>query len=93
MLRWIPSSSGLCRMGMAVSRKVSKRAVERNRIKRSIRESFRSARTTLPPLDILVVARTSAATTSNALLRDDLGNAWSRLHALKQALPPGTIDG
>jgi ribonuclease P protein component len=52
-LRWMAGSSGSCRLGMAVSRKVSKRAVERNRIKRVIRESFRAERETLPTFDIL----------------------------------------
>lgn len=37
------------RLGMAVSRRVSKLAVVRNRIRRQIRESFRLRRGGLPP--------------------------------------------
>lgn len=80
-------------MGLAVSRKVSKRAVERNRIKRVIRESFRVWRGSLPTLDILVIARISATSADNTMLRDDLERAWQTLKALKQAPAPGTIGG
>lgn len=93
LLRWIESPSGAARLGLAVSRKVSKRAVERNRIKRIIRESFRAQRGTLPPFDVLVIARMSATTSSNPLLHADLQNAWQKLKALKQAAAPGTIGG
>ncbi|TAN05654.1 MAG: ribonuclease P protein component [Rhodanobacteraceae bacterium] len=92
-LRWTPRSAGACRLGLAVSRKVSKLAVERNRIKRTIRESFRAERDALPALDILVIARASAAGDSNRGLREDLQVAWSRLQALKPPPASVTIDG
>lgn len=76
---------------MAVSRKVSTRAVVRNRIKRVVRESFRQRRVRLPALDVLVIAQTAAATTENAGLRDDLERAWRRVQALKPPAAPGTI--
>ena len=44
-----------------MSRKVSKRAVERNRIKRQIRESFRLNRKILRGMDCVVVAKKAAA--------------------------------
>lgn len=86
-------SSGSCRLGMAVSRKVSKRAVERNRIKRVIRESFRAERETLPTFDILVIARASAAAEPRGALRADLQRAWLKLKALKPPPASATIDG
>ncbi|HEX7370508.1 MAG TPA: ribonuclease P protein component [Rhodanobacteraceae bacterium] len=92
-LRWIVSPKGFARMGLAVSRKVSKRAVERNRIKRLLRESFRVQREALPPLDILVIARTSAAATDSSMLRADIERAWHRLQALKPPSAPATIGG
>lgn len=92
LLRWLESSEGAPRLGLAVSRKVSKRAVERNRIKRVIRESFRVERETLPTFDVLVIARTSAADTPSPTLHVDLGRAWQTLKALKQTPAPGTID-
>lgn len=93
LLRWVESPSGAARLGLAVSRKVSKRAVERNRVKRVIRESFRAQREMLPPLDVLVIARMSAAAFANPLLHADLQRAWQKLKALKQAAAPGTIGG
>lgn len=92
-LRWIGLGHAGARVGLAVSRKVSKRAVVRNRIKRTIRESFRSRRDALPALDILVIARTAAAVAAAVDLRDDLANGWHQLEALKQSAAPGTIGG
>ena len=81
------------RVGLAVSRRVSKRAVERNRIKRQVRESFRRCRVELPALDVMVVARGSAASQDNATLRADLDRLWQRLAALKPSPSAGTIAG
>jgi len=46
--------SGAPRLGLLVSRKHSPRAVERNRIKRCIREAFRHSQGALGALDVLV---------------------------------------
>ena len=92
-LRWIESPQRFARLGLAVSRKVSKRAVDRNRIKRVVRESFRTQRDRLPAQDVLVIARSSAAATDNAALRADLELAWQKLEALKRTSAPGTIGG
>lgn len=93
LLRWRTGPEGNARLGLAVSRKVSKRAVERNRIKRVVRESFRAEREGLPALDILVIAHASAAGTPNPDLFADLGLAWRKLKTLKPTPAPGTIGG
>jgi ribonuclease P protein component len=46
--------NGAPRLGLLVTRQHSARAVERNRIKRCIREAFRLAQETLGALDVLV---------------------------------------
>ena len=69
------------RLGIAVSRRVSKLAVVRNRIRRVIRESYRLHRAQLPKLDVLVIARVLASDRSNAQLRADLWTIWQRLGA------------
>jgi ribonuclease P protein component len=83
---------GFCRLGLAVSRKVSPLAVERNRIKRQCRESFRLARAAgLPDADYILVARLDAARQSSAVLRADLDALWRRCAALKPPAPAGTM--
>lgn len=49
-----PNDCGHPRLGLAVSRKAAKKAVDRNRIKRSIRESFRQQVRVLPDVDFVV---------------------------------------
>lgn len=93
LLRGLPSIRSHARLGLAVSRKVSKHAVARNRIKRIIRESFRLRREALPALDVLVIARPSAAVATNPALHTDLDDAWQKLQALKPRATPGTIGG
>lgn len=86
-----PRDGGVCRLGMAVSRKVSPEAVVRNRIKRQIRESFRLRRPKLPAADLVVVARPAAAALDRAELRAELALLWSRAEALPLPAPAGTI--
>lgn len=53
-----PSDTGESRLAVAVTTKLEKRAVVRNRIKRRIREVFRASRGDFAqPIDIVVVAR------------------------------------
>lgn len=91
LIRYRASDAAACRMGLAVSRRVSKRAVIRNRIKRVARESFRHARAMLPAIDLVLIARGEAAQAPNEALRADLDAAWPRLKSLKRAAAPGTI--
>lgn len=81
------------RLGMAVSRRVSLRATQRNRIKRVIRESFRDTRNALPEADILIIARPGAAAVDNATLRAELARCWQRVAALKRSPASGTMSG
>jgi len=67
------------RLGLAVSRRVSKLAVQRNRLKRLARESFRRNRSALAPVDILIIARSAAVTAPGSELLADLELLWSRL--------------
>jgi len=79
-----PSAHPGSRMGLAVSRKVDRRAVGRNRIKRIVRESFRHWRAIDAAaggvaLDIVVLARPAAAAADNQRLFSSLGHHWTSL--------------
>lgn len=72
------------RLGLAVSRQVDRRAVERNRLKRIVRESFRGHYTPEhdpQPADFVVLPRRAAVSTSNGQLRDRLARHWARIDA------------
>ena len=76
------------RLGLAVSRKVDKRAVERNRLKRALREQFRQLRPNLPGGDYVVVARPPATRQPQALRQ-----AFVRALIRAGALPPPATTG
>ena len=69
---------GWARVGLTVSSKVGG-AVVRNRIKRRLREAVRLEFCELPPVDLVLVARASAATASVADLRGWLRRAGARM--------------
>lgn len=67
------------RLGLAIGRRVSPRAVDRNRIKRIARESFRHHQHQLPPVDIVLMARPSARHGSRETLYASLAGLWQRV--------------
>ena len=74
-----PSGQPAPRLGLAVSKKAARLANQRNRIKRVVRESFRTAAPGLPPVDIVVIARPGAANRSNGEIRSSITSHWKRL--------------
>lgn len=80
---------GFARLGQVVSRKVDRRAVQRNRIKRLVRESFRLQRATVlqdgslgvnSGVDYIVLAQRQAARESNnQLLRSSIDHLWQQI--------------
>lgn len=69
----------MARLGTAVSKKVRKRAVDRNRIKRIVRDSFRLRAPTLPALDVVISISTRRPLRDEADLRLALGRLWDIL--------------
>jgi len=72
------------RLGLAISKKNAKRAVDRNRIKRIIRESFRLNRDKLPGLDLVVMAKPIAKNAENSQIFDSLAQHWNKLGQIIQ---------
>lgn len=78
------------RLGMAVSRQVDRRAVERNRLKRIIRESFRQhylSNSKHPAVDIVVLPRREAVSICNRRLFDQLSRHWQRIDKRASIVP------
>ncbi|MDF1562517.1 MAG: ribonuclease P protein component [Deltaproteobacteria bacterium] len=76
----LPNGLGHRRLGVTVSTRVSKRAVDRNRIKRHLREAFRKERGCLPPsCDVVLIARGAALEASHAQLVAAFTEAARRL--------------
>lgn len=75
-----PNQKPHARLGIIISKHRVRRAVDRNRIKRAIRESFRHHKETLKGLDIIVLIRSECTPLSsqsgNLALRDDIDNLW-----------------
>lgn len=67
------------RLGLAVPKRILPRAVDRNRVKRLIRESFRRHRAQLPPLDLVVALRGRKQRGTPADLTAVLEALWQRL--------------
>lgn len=82
----VPNSA---KIGFVVSTKIHKRAVQRNRIKRVARETFRLIFKENPELSsvlnkymsFVVVAKSSATGASNKELRDDILEAIKKIKA------------
>lgn len=73
-----PNTTGHARLGLAVSKKAAPDAVDRNRIKRHVREHFRTS-PALPALDFVVSARSAAAAAPAAALRASLAHHWLKV--------------
>lgn len=76
---------GFPRLGMAIAKKALRRAHERNRIRRLVRESFRHHQATLPAVDLVLMCRSDVLHMSNAELFQQLEGLWLRLHKLYSA--------
>ena len=66
------------RLGLAISRRAAKRAVDRNKLKRLARESFR-LQEQLPGWDFIVMAKLGAARADKTVLRASLDRHFERL--------------
>lgn len=74
-----PNTLENARLGMAISKRVLKNAVDRNRIKRIVRESFRCHQQELSGLDIVVMCRNEVKQLANEELFDSLNTHWQRI--------------
>ncbi len=67
------------RLGLVIGKKSVKLSVERNRIKRQIRETFRHHQSDLVGWDIVIIARKGLADLDNPELAKQFAKLWKRL--------------
>ena len=79
------NSKNIARLGMAVPKKHLPKANDRNRIKRIIRESFRTTQALLTGLDVVVVLKGTEKTSDNRLFRQTLEKHWKKVLVCKDS--------
>ncbi|MEN3111023.1 ribonuclease P protein component [Uliginosibacterium paludis] len=79
VLHYKPSEYACARLGVVVAKKLARRAVLRNLIKRMAREHFRHTREILPCHDMILRLNAPAKAVSKAELRGDLAGLFRRL--------------
>lgn len=67
------------RLGFVIAKKQIKHAVQRNRIKRLVRESFRHHQHEMPALDYIILARSGLIELDNQQIREMIDGLWFRL--------------
>ncbi len=73
------------RLGLVIPKKVLKRAVWRNRIKRIARETFRLNQHSLPNIDLVVIAKPKIGEISNSELSEIFKQLWLQIsHRLEK---------
>ena len=73
------------RVGLVVSKKVSKKAVVRNIIKRQVRETFRQQQASFGSVDFVIVAKAPLAELAAGMIPVNLQPLWSK--AIKRCKP------
>ena len=77
------------RLGLALSKKTIAKAHDRNRLKRLLREAFRT-QNNLPALDMIFLARIGAGRVHRSIVAANLAKLWQQVRAIG-TVPHGTI--
>lgn len=75
------SNSKEARLGLAISKKAVPLSVDRNRLKRQIRESFRLHHRQLPGVDLVILVKPGSRPLTALLLSQSLERLWTRIAA------------
>ena len=74
-----PNTNNSKRIGFAVAKKRVKLAVQRNRIKRLVRESFRLNQHTIPNVDIVVMVKSGIDSLENKEIHEQIEKIWQKI--------------
>lgn len=83
------NDTGRARLGLVIAKKNCRLAVDRNRLKRIIRESFRAHQEALRGLDIVVMNKKGAEGLNKRQLFDSLAAHWQRCRPATGGTQPG----
>lgn len=72
-------TESIARLGVTVSKKVSKSAVRRNQIKRIVKEFYRLHQIDLIPVDLVITAKPTCKEADKPELWQDLQDLWRKL--------------
>ncbi|WP_111498412.1 MULTISPECIES: ribonuclease P protein component [Marinobacter] len=84
-----PNNLGRARVGLIFSKKNLRLAVQRNRVKRLVRETFRQ-HDDLPAMDIVVLGRPGLAELDNPTIHRILNELWQRLRRKARKAEPAS---
>jgi ribonuclease P protein component len=80
-----PNQQSVARLGIIIGKRHVKRAVDRNLLRRLIRESFRHLQAQLKGLDIIVLMRSEWCPLGTRIWRNEIDNLWQLL--INSSLP------
>ena len=75
----VPGNLVCPRLGLVIAKKNISRAVDRNRVKRILRESFRHNQGLLPAVDIVILARSGIGSLGKHVIRSKIEKLWQDL--------------
>lgn len=75
-----PNPTNVNRLGLAIAKKRVKLAVQRNRIKRLMRESFRINQNKLPSIDIVVMVKSGIDKLDNKEIDQQITDIWLKIN-------------
>lgn len=74
-----PNGLGHPRLGLAIARKTLPRAVDRNRVKRLVRDDFRHNQGRLPAADLVIYGQAGLDKADAAQIRKTLAEFWLKV--------------
>ena len=81
-----PNGLSHSRLGMIVAKKNIRKAAQRNRVKRIVRESFRHQKKYALSIDVIFLARKELAQLDNQSMNQQLDELWNRINKKVQSI-------
>jgi ribonuclease P protein component len=79
LILYTPNQLEHARLGIIAGKQHLRRAVDRNRVRRIIRESFRHTKEKLKGMDVLVMIRSRCAQFETKVIRNEIDNLWQTI--------------